>query len=1071
MRIRLLAPALLVAAPLAAQTPAGALGFYRYPALTGGTIVFAAEGDLWTVPTAGGLARRLTSHPAEESEPVVSRDGRSVAFTARYEGPAEIYTMPIAGGRPERITWEAEASTPTAWAPDGRLIYATTHYATLPLPELVEVNPATGVRSRIPLTGATEGSYDASGRTLYFARPGFHRNVTKRYTGGTARRIWKYQTGAAEAVELTGDYRGESHSPMWWNGRVYFVTDRDGTMNVWSMTEAGGDARQHTRHSGWDVMHPSLDQGRIVYQCGADLWLYDIAADRATKLEITLATDLDQLRDRWVRDPMASLTSAHLSPAGDRLALTSRGRVFVAPVKQGRLVQASRQDSVRFRDVAFLPDGRSLVGLSDATGELEFVRLPANGVGSAERLTRNGTVLRFAGVPSPDGRYLAYDDNNNDLWVLELATGRERRVSENREGVSDRSWSPDGKWLAFTMTAANAFSQIKLFNVDDGRTVALTSDRVNSSDAVWDPKGDFLYFLSDRNLQTLVGAPWGNRQPEPYFDRSIEVYQVALRKGLRSPFQPDDELMTPAGRPDTSTVVRVDLDGLTRRIRKVPVPSGNYAWLAVNAEALFATSRTTGVGATTNLVAWKIGNDGGEAVTLAEGVRSPELSANGKKLLFRRGNTLHVADARAARIANLADTRVDLSGWSFPIDVRQDWRQIFVDAWRLERDYFYDPGLHGVDYRAMLSKYLPLVDRITTREELSELIGWAVGELSALHTSVRGGDTRTGPDAVQVASLGARLFRDPAAGGYRVDYVYQAEPDFPDEWSPLADPELDVQPGDVITAINGTPALGAAGLGELLRNQVGKQVLVTLKRGTASRDAIVTPIGNEANLRYTDWEYTRRIRTEEQGGGRIGYVHLRAMGGNDVEQWYRDFYPVFNRQGLIIDVRNNRGGNIDSFVLEKLLRKAWMYFKSRVGEPYWNMQGAFRGHLVVLVDQQTASDGEAFAEGFRRLGLGPVIGARTWGGEIWLSGVNTLSDGGIARAPMNGVYADGKWLIEQEGVIPDIEVDNLPHATFLGGDAQLDAAIGYLEKKIAEDPRTVPPPPPYPKKVFAYPNR
>ncbi|MEZ4455161.1 MAG: hypothetical protein R2882_01235 [Gemmatimonadales bacterium] len=511
------------------------------------------------------------------------------------------------------------------------------------------MNPATGVRSRLPSPARRKAATTPAGRrTLYFARPGFHRNVTKRYTGGTTRRIWKYQTGAAEAVELTGDYRGESHSPMWWNGRVYFVNDRDGTMNVWSMTESGGDVRQHTGHSGWDVMHPSLDQGKIVYQCGADLWLYDIAADRATRLDITLATDLDQLRDRWVRDPMASLSSAHLSPAGDRIALTSRGRVFVAPVKQGRLVQASRQDSVRFRDVAFLPDGRSLVGLSDATGELEFVRLPANGVGPAERLTRNGAVLRFAGVPSPDGRYLAYDDNNNDLWVLELATGRERRVSENREGVSDRSWSPDGKWLAFTMAAANSFNQIKLYNVDDGRTVALTSDRVNSSDAAWDPKGEFLYFLSDRNLQTLVGAPWGNRQPEPYFDRSIEVYQVALRKGLRSPFQPDDELMKPPGRPDTSKAVRVDVDGLTRRIRKVPVPSGNYSWLAVNGEALFATSRTTGVGATTNLVAWKIGNETAETLTLAEGIRSPELSANGEEAALPPRQHAPVADAKAA---------------------------------------------------------------------------------------------------------------------------------------------------------------------------------------------------------------------------------------------------------------------------------------------------------------------------------------------------------------------------------------------------------------------------------------
>jgi len=403
--------------------------------------------------------------------------------------------------------------------------------------------------------------------------------------------------------------------------------------------------------------------------------------------------------------------------------------------------------------------------------------------------------------------------------------------------------------------------------------------------------------------------------------------------------------------------------------------------------------------------------------------------------------------------------------------MRDDWRQIFVDAWRLERDYFYDPGMHGVDWNATLKKYLPLVDRITTRDELSDLIGWFVGELSALHTSVRGGDLRTGKDNVRVATLGARLTREAAAGGYRIDYVYQSDPDYPDERSPLADPDLGLQVGDVIEAVNGVSTLSVPDIGALLRNQEGRQVLLTVRSRAAgkSRDLIVVPAGDEFGLRYADWEYTRRQRVEEAGHGTLGYVHLRAMGGEDLTTWYREFYPVFNRQGLVIDFRNNRGGNIDSFILEKLIRRAWMYWKGRVGEPYWNMQYAFRGHMVVLVDQNTASDGEAFAEGFRRLGLGVVIGMRTWGGEIWLGSANRLSDGGLARAPMNGVYGpDGKWLIEQIGVVPDIEVDNLPHATFTGDDAQLDAAVKYLLDKIKQDPRPVPAAPPYPNRRFDY---
>lgn len=1074
---------LVVAVPITAQVPAGpgVLGFYRQPALHGETVVFVAEGDLWTVPVTGGLARRLTSHPADESDPVISPDGKTVAFTGRYEGPAELYTMPLTGGSPMRQSWESETSRATAWTPSGEVVYTTTHYATLPNPEMVRLDPATHVRRRIPLAGATEGSYDTSGRTLYFARPGFHNNVTKRYTGGTARQIWKFRDGDAEATQLTIGYKGESHSPMWYNGRVYFVTARDGTMNLWSMTERGSDRKQLTHHRGWDVMDPDQEGGRIVYQVGADLWMYDIATNQDHQLSITIASDLDQLRERWVSNPMSSLSSVHLSPTGDRVVLTSRGRVFVAPAGQGRLVRASTADSVRYRDAVFMPDGKAVLALSDATGELEFARLPANGVGRDSALTRDGTVLRFQGVPSPDGAWLAYTDNNRDLLLRNLASGAERTLSTNRNGVGDLTWSPDSKWLAFTVTAANSFQVIALHSVERRTTLKLTSDRINSFAPAWDPKGEFIYFLSDRNLRTSVGSPWGSRQPEPYFDKSVELYQVALHVGVRSPFLPDDELhpaekanakskgdSTAMAKSDSGARarMRIDTTGLALRIRKIPIASGNYSGLEGNRDGLFWVSR----GDSAAVMALKYGNDDISPIVVAGGAGSFELSLDGRKMLLRRGSALHVIDARPAPASKLADSRVDLTGWSFPIDVRQDWRQIFVDAWRLERDWFYDPNMHGVDYQATLDKYLPLVERVTTRAELSELIGWAVGELSALHTAVYGGDLRRGPDNISVASLGARLFRDPAAGGYRIEHIYQHDPDYPDDRSPLADPDLDIATGDVITAVNGTAALSVGELGELLRNQAGRQVLLTVARNGTARDRIVTPIGNESGLRYTDWEVSRRERTEVAGKGAIGYVHLRAMTEADINQWYREFYPVFNRQGLIIDVRHNRGGNIESFILEKLQRTAWMYWQERVGDPTWNMQYAFRGHIVVLVDQETASDGEAFAEGFKRLGLGKVIGMRTWGGEIWLSSINTLSDGGLARAPMMGVYGpDGTWLVEQEGVIPDIEVDNLPHATYMGGDAQLDRAIAELQAMIAADPRPVPPPPPYPVKRFAYP--
>jgi tricorn protease len=1097
--MRLLPLALATLASLPAQAQTDGRGYYRQPALHGDTLVFCAEGDLWTVPAGGGTAQRLTTHPGVENHPVVSPDGRTLAFTARYEGPTEVYTMPLAGGVPVRRTYEGEAAVATSWTPSGALVYATLHDSTLPDLQLVSLDLATKARRVLPLSQASEGRFDASGRTLYFVRPAFHNNVTKRYRGGTARKIWKFSEGTPEASCLTCDYDGESHSPQWWNGRVYFVSDRDGTMNLWSMGEDGGDLRQHTHHAGFDLRDPSLDGGRVAYQVGADLWLYDTASGEDRLLPIRLASDFDQLRERWVAKPLEYLTSAHLHPKGDSLVLTARGRVFVAPAVQGRLVQASRLSGVRYRDVVFMPDGKRLLGLSDASGELEFVTLPANGVGAASPLTSDGKILRFEGTPSPDGKWIAYTDNDNDLWLLELATKAQTRLSTNREGASGAAWAPDSRFLAWSQQAANGFEQILLYALETKARTPVTSDRVNSRSAAFSPDGEWLYFLSDRNLKSLVGAPWGPRQPEPYFEKPMKLYQVALRKGLRPPFKPVDELH-PASAEEKKAEgadkgekkgndakadkakeaeapvkpLTIDLDGLASRLYEVPVPAGDDADLALGDKLLFWLEREPGSDGKRHLMALEVARKDPKPVRLVEDVASYELSADRKKLLVRKKDDFYVIEAGSKPPAELAKAKVDLSGWSFPLDVREDWRQIFVDAWRLERDYFYDPALHGVDWKAVLAKHLPLVDRVTTRDELSEVIGWMVGELSALHTSVRGGDLRKGPDEVKVPTLGARLVRDEAAGGYRVEHVYRHDPDYPDERSPLADPELGIAEGDLITAVNGVPTLSVEHPNALLRNQEKRQVLLRLKPsgGGAEREAVVTPTSDEPDLRYTDWEVARRARADEKSGGKVGYVHLRAMGPDDLTAWYRQFYPAFDRQGLVIDVRHNRGGNIDSFVLEKLLRRAWMYWKARAGEPTWNMQYAFRGHMAVLVDEDTASDGEAFAEGFRRLGLGKVIGARTWGGEIWLSGVNRLSDGGIARAPMMGVYgADGRWLIEGHGVVPDVVVDNPPHATFEGGDAQLDAAVLHLLAEIAKDPRPVPPPPPHPDKSFRYPQR
>jgi tricorn protease len=1074
--IGFLAPSSLVAQ--------GVEGYYRYPAIHGETIVFVAEGDLWKVGRAGGLAQRLTTHAEAETRPAISADGATLAFSASYEGPLEAYTMPMDGGLPTRLTYDGASARVAGWTPAGKLLYATSKFATLPNYQLVEIDAATRERSLIPLAQAADGSYDPASGTLYFTRLSEQGSRTKRYMGGTAQNLWKFERGAAEAAPLTPDYPGTSRNPMWWNGRVYFESDRDGTMNVWSMDPDGGDLRQHTHHSGWDVKTASLGDGRIAYQLAADIWVYDIAADETREIPITLISDFEQMREKWVDDPMDFLSTVEISSDGLRLAITARGEVFTAPVKQGRFIHVSRAPDVRYRQAMFMPDGESLLALSDESGEVEWWMLPANGIGERRQLTMDGKVLRFGGSVSPDGRWLAHYDQDQEIWLYDIERGDSKRlaVSQSRQGY-DLSWSPDSRWLAFRLPALNSFDQVYVYDTESETQTAITTDRFNSYDPVWSADGEWIYFLSDRTFRSLVGSPWGARAPEPYFDKQTKIYAIALRDGVRFPFQPADELLMAESNADDDsdqdndkekeTRVEIEMEGIQARIYEVPNQAGNYNGLGANGKRLFWMQRATG-SFSWDLMALDIDNDEPEPKKIAEGVRGYELSGDGQKLMVWKGDAFDVIDASSGAGAKLSDAEVDLSNWSFSLDPREEWRQMFVESWRLERDYFYDPGMHGVDWDAMLEKYLPLVDRVTNRSELSDLQAQMVAELSALHIFVRGGDHREGKDQVLPASLGAVLSRDESAGGYRIEHIYRSDPDYPDELSPLARPGVDVSEGDVITAINGVSTVSVVDPAVLLRNQAGEQVRLSLRNGAGAHDVIVVPITQRRDwdLRYDEWEYTRRQMVDSISGGAIGYLHLRAMGGGNMAEFYRHFYPVYNRQGLIIDVRHNNGGNIDSWILEKLLRPAWFYWQSRVGDPTWNMQYAFRGHMVMLVDERTASDGEAVAEGFRRLDLGQLIGTRTWGGEIWLTSSNVLVDWGIATAAEFGVYGpEGEWLIEGHGVDPDIIVDNLPHATFNGEDAQLQAALEHLQELIRNDPRPVPPVPAFPDKSFRYPQR
>ncbi len=1143
------------AAPRASDSSASSTapveGFYRQPALQGDRLVFVSEGDLWSASPQGGSAQRLTTHLGSESSPALSPDGRWLAFVGQYDGGVgDVYVMPATGGVPRRMSWDTGPVRVWGITARNEVLYTGATERGEAGTQLHLVNIDTGERLALPVGQAADGALSDDGRWLYFTRNGLRGDNARQYRGGAMARLWVMDLNSqAEArplvAEGSNDRRPMPYRDAQGRDRIAFLSDRDGTYNLWSVAADGSDLQQLTRHRGWDIRHASISGRQVVYALGADLYRLDLdgvpptadaggasgtsaaASSDGTKLHFTLHSDHDQMRRRWIAKPQDFLTNVALSPDGERVVLTSRGRLAtqgVGPLRRAELpFPKNLTDAGRCRDARFSADSRSIFSVCDFSGETEIWRLPANGTGQPERITAHASAMRQQLLPSPDGRWLAHEDKEGRLFLTDLqaqdpaAATRQIDQDKTGDGIAQMRWSPDGQVLAYLRNTSNVYrAQLMLYSVAEQRVIQLSSDRYAAAAPAFSPDGQWLYFLSRRSFVVSAnGAPWGDRNMGPQFDRGWKVYALALQPGLRFPFAAPTELQpatgddkdsqpsvsgegkagekagdkagskadaqassSAAGKPAAASASTgkapkprpaVVLKGLAQRLFEVPLAAGNYDDLRADAKRLYLLEGKT-------LRQLPIGPQEQKAETVSEQVQSFDLSADGRKLMVVKtaapgaAGDILIVDAGAKLPTDLDKSRVLWNDWQIQVDPRAEWRQMFADGWRMQRDYVYDKDLHGVDWPAMRRKYAPLVERVTERSELNEVMAQMVGEISLLHSSVRPGDLRQSSGEPGWAGLGALLVRDPQ--GWKIQRIYSGDPELPSEAGPLAAPGLDIPVGSVITAINGRDATTLPDPTEGLRGQAGKQVLLALREpGGRSRSVVVTPVDQrrEARLRVDDWRYGRARRVDQASQGHIGYVHLRAMGPEDIADFAREFYAQSDRDGLIIDVRHNNGGNIDSFILEKLSRRAWAFWQPRSPEgakPYPNMQQTFRGHVVVLANEETYSDGETFTEGFKRLGLGPVIGTTTSGAGVWLSDGNWLVDKGMMRAAENGqILIDGSFIVEGKGVTPDIRVDNPPRATAQGQDAQLDAALAWLTQRIQEAPVVTPKPGPYPRPV------
>lgn len=1060
--------ALLVSASSTAFSNESNQGYYRDPALHDDLLVFVAEGDLWRVPATGGDAVRLTTHDAHEHSPHVSPDGEQIAFVANYEGAPEAYVMPLNGGIPKRVSFENSQVRVQGWTDDGAVVYSTdssvgpaNHWV------LKTVQPDSLSTVAVPLADAIEGAFSPQDNSVYFVRFGLQAtgDNTRIYRGGAMGELWHFEDGDEEATRLSADHAGSVREPMIAEERLYFISDADGTPNLWSTSLAGEDAQQLTEYNDWQVWSASYDSGRIAYQLGADIKVYDFETGASEVIDINLTSDFSQRQERWLEQPLDYLTASRYSADNDRVTLTARSQIATVGDSSQRLVNIATPAGSRSRDAVLSHDGKWVYAINDHSGENEIWRFPADGSAGATQLTDDGNTFRWQLQLSPDGKYLAHDDKNGNLWLLNLENGANQRIASDGWGhqpYRNIRWSADSQLLAFTHSHVDGSRpRVMLHSLRDEHTETLTSGKYESFSPAFSRDGHWLYFLSNRHYAASPSSPWGDRNLGPGFDKRTQIFALALKNKSCFAFAPKRDVShcdTEAAEQERTQrrPQLVDWDGLSERLWEVPVANDNYDNLSVSNDFLYVTQRDAG-STSGNLQSIAIDASDPTVTTFMDKVSEYQLGRNGETLFLRQDKDLFTFDVAAKAPDDRNSARIDTSRWQLAINPVAEWRQMFHDAWLMHRDFLFDSDMRGLNWTETRDKYEPLLSRLTDRHELDDVLAQMMGELSVLHSQVRGGEYQEPSNRAASATLGATL--SAADSGVRIEHIYRTDPELPSQASPLAQAGVNAEAGDVITALNGRRIDNLATLHKSLRNQAGEQVLLTLQRGRQQLETMVKPVdlGTDHKLRYQDWVQHNRDQVEKESDSQFGYLHLYAMGSGDIASFARDFYANIKRDGLIIDVRRNRGGNVDSWIIEELLRTAWAFWEPNThGAPYTNMQKAFRGHLIVLTDQLTYSDGETFAAGIKALDIAPIVGKRTTGAGVWLSGRNRLADGGLARVAETAQFAmDGRWVIEGYGVEPDVEVDNLPHATFNGHDAQLRHAIDLLQRRLNNEP--VPP--------------
>ncbi|MBK9715297.1 MAG: PD40 domain-containing protein [Kouleothrix sp.] len=1056
----------------------------RQPTLSADSVAFVYAGDLWVADLSGAHPQRLTAQKGRTMSPLFSPDGRWIAFSGDYDGSLSVYVIPRAGGAPRRLTYHPADDFVRGWTPDGaQILFASARESiALRARRLFTVPLEGGLPAALPMPMAERASYSPDGRRLAYT-PYYEAFWSwKRYRGGMTLPIWLLDLDTFAHVEIPHENASDTF-PCWLGDAVYFLSDRAGAMNVFRYDLAARAVRQLTFHEDFDVRWLTSGGGRLAYEQGGRLHLLDPGGGQPRALSIVIAADLPHARPRYQR-VAPDIETCAISPTGARAVIEARGEILTVPAAKGDIRNLTSTPGAAERDPAWSPDGQSIAYFSDASGEYELV--VSDQKGARKRFYPLGKPSFFyRPIWSPDSKLIAYTDKALNLSYLNVESGAIVHVDADSYDHPVRSlspaWSPDGQWLAYTKRLASHLRAVFLYELSSGRIHQVSDGMSDAISACFSRDGKLLFFAASVNFGLNTGWLDMSSYERPV---SRSIYVAVLRKTDPSPLAPEsDEEPPPGGKPalpegvaaatgdqqpaappaeqpgaQPAAPLQIDLDDLDQRIVALPVPPGDYHRLQVAEGKLFYLESTPErwvdpeiAMTVNNLHAYDTKERKSEA--FAERVRDYWVSADGKKLLYQAGDSPSYAIVAADKRPKPEDGRLNLDGAEILVDPRAEWRQIFREAFRIHRDYFYDPEMHGLDWAATYEKYLTFLPHVGHRDDLNYLLAELSGELVAGHAYVGLGDIPA-PEPVSVGLLGADY--EIVDGAYRIRRIYPGLNWHPELRAPLTEPGVNIEAGEYILAVNGRPLRAPTSIYSLFEQTADR--ITELRVGPTADDAdarsvTVRPIADEIALRHWSWVEQNRRTVEALSGGRVGYIYMADTALSGYEAFNRYYFSQLDKQALVLDERFNGGGSVADYVVDLLNRPLLSYWATREGRTFTTPNASIFGPKAMIVNELAGSGGDALPLFFRRRGLGTIVGKRTWGGLIGIYDYPKLIDGGFVTSPRMAIYGPGgEWEVENEGVAPDVEVELTPQSAVEGRDPQLERAVEIVLAELEARP-------------------